>query len=369
MSPFWIIAQSGLTGELPPEPFNVEIQHYSAELGPLALVIRCPHLTLSSLIQIHLHFLAPSERVEITSVTTTIMQAFTVYYVDSTKVAHPVPRLFVLPILSAMADANGALSPPASSRSLDLARPTSYDSTMISPTPTGLPQLLPTSGTLTPYSLARSRETYRSTPVTITLHPAQDAEAKFFVRVPTDEFARPSTLAETDSKIQVRHTLVVDTKYRIATFTGLAGAREWSEEKHVRLGKGVMITSCFCSRASRLLPSYEESGPVSHPPTNTLHTSSNVFASESTAPSSPYLSAKLPIRPYAACLCNTTLDEFHDREGAHSIQTGVLNGDGYDAGGTGPNERFSVNAHDIDEGQQRRREKSAAWASFSEMLA
>lgn len=202
-----------------------------------------PHLTMSSLVQIRLTFLAPAGRVNITSVLATLSQAFAVYYTDESMVAHPRARAFPLPVLAATSPC--ATSPPSSTLSLGIIT-TPSNTTSSNPATlfcAPLPSITPTSTLVAPYVLARSEEQYRTEPITLGLSPNGEAQTQLVVRIPTDGLVRPSTLPGTETRIRVRHSLVVEVRYRVLADGSEVSGERWGQEQVLRLGKAATITS------------------------------------------------------------------------------------------------------------------------------
>ncbi|KAI5475766.1 Arrestin-like, N-terminal and Immunoglobulin E-set domain protein [Pseudohyphozyma bogoriensis] len=204
---FWISPTASSSHNIP-EPLEINIEHFSEDLGPIGVGISSPHLTVASLINLRLAIISPAKRCTITSVKGFIQQSFTILYNDPSLVATPPPRKFKLHHIE-----EGDGTAPMS------------------------------------YSSDRLRE---ADPVPLVeLQPGQEYYFSRLTRCPNDDHVRPSTPEGTEARIRVASKIVVEIKY----------SAEGGEEKVITIAKPVFISSCCSTMDSYYLPAYSKAPP------------------------------------------------------------------------------------------------------------
>lgn len=205
----WISATESSTHDIP-EPLEINVEHFSEDLGPIAIGISSPHLTVSSLVAFRVAFVAPSQRATIQSISAFITQNFSIHYEDG-SVAQPPPKRYQLT----------TIDETTAPRSLAL-----------------------------PLNDDKPRE-----PDPIPLKPLQPgAEWRFsrLARIPNDDHCRPTTLSGTQARIRVSHKISVEIKYIPA-----GGVNE----KLITISKPVTVASCCCMIDQMYLPAYHRNPP------------------------------------------------------------------------------------------------------------
>lgn len=222
--PVWLVASPCPPGELP-TGLEVVVRHADAEVGPIALHISSPHLTVASLCFMNIALDSPPA-LEILSVGAYIIQTFSVHYEDPSIGTITQPRqkkiLFYVDQTSSLAKSTDDL--------LDtdhLGRGVSLPGTFES----------------------RSR---RPKPL-VTLEPGMPWSYSRIVRMLDDDTLRPTTLENTETPIRVKHKLVTEVRYR------MKGSKS---EKTLECATKVTIASCCCLSDSLLLPSYTPKQPT-----------------------------------------------------------------------------------------------------------
>ncbi|KAM0788678.1 hypothetical protein ACM66B_002775 [Microbotryomycetes sp. NB124-2] len=240
--PVYIVANPSPAGELP-EPLNIEIQHYSEDLGPVGIGIASPYLTVAALLCSRVTLLGSPTPVDIISIDTYIKQQYHISFNDSSKNVSPEPKRFKLRKVDPFKATPSLVIPicvndccpeeprkNAADRLLNACQlpekepccPVKPDVYSTDPTP--LKQLSDNEG----------------------FHYSRTA------RVPTDDFVRPTTLPGTETRIRVGHKVMVEIRYRIKGDT---------KDKVLVIGKDVTIASCCCWIDSLLLPAYSKVAP------------------------------------------------------------------------------------------------------------
>ncbi|GAA5844654.1 hypothetical protein JCM3766R1_005975 [Sporobolomyces carnicolor] len=295
VQPLWLIANPSPEGELP-SGLEIDVRHNGnlrpsssqphaddVDLGPIALHISSPHLTVASLLFLSVTFERPPEGLKIMSVSAFILQSFDVTFVD--KSIPPV-------------------KPPSQKKLLFW-----VDST--SPIAESTEDLLEkpnlSRGTLPP--LAFERRALLAQPLA-RLQGGHEWTYARVSRVPDDDAVRPSTLAGTTTPIRVHHRLVMQIKYRL---------KGQKKDLVLEMSTAVTIASCCCLTSSLLLPRYRSQLSAHHP---SHHgggggggARSGSSLTRSTA-SSGFLATDGPLTPFhRRCLCNTPLQALVDQEG------------------------------------------------------
>jgi hypothetical protein len=173
-----ILANPDAPGEIP-KPLDTHIEHFTEELGPLAVSFTSPQLTVSSLVNVQVTFMAPFHAVTIVSIHPFITEAFTISYDASKKVSRPLVVRIPLPIIQ------------SDTESLTISRTSSSDS-------------------------GRSRDLERVDPTPLALlHPEMEYVWKRLLRVPREDVIKASTHPSTKTKLRVLHGLHVEIKFRL----------------------------------------------------------------------------------------------------------------------------------------------------------
>ncbi|GAA6019165.1 hypothetical protein JCM10207_006572 [Rhodosporidiobolus poonsookiae] len=296
--PVWLIANPAAPGELP-SGLEVDVRHPASELGPIALHISSPHLTVASLLFLGVTFEQPPEGMKVMSVQAFVRQDFEIHYKNKDL---------------------GIQYPPVQRKLLFFA-----DST--TPVPTSAEDLLDRSNLSrgAPPPLAYEPRSFFPQPLA-RLEGGKDWTYARVTRIPDDDSVRPTTLEGTDTPIRVKHQLVCQIKYR---FKGS------KKDQILEMATNVTIASCCCLTSSLLLPAYRtRSHLAAHHPSS--HASSSGRSQSCSAhsrapPSSPELdslraavggspvgvdSPTGSITPFhRRCLCNTPLQKLVDQEG------------------------------------------------------
>ncbi|KAM0748003.1 hypothetical protein T439DRAFT_328663 [Meredithblackwellia eburnea MCA 4105] len=246
--PVWLIANPSPPGELP-QGVEVTVQDLGADIGPVALHVSSAHLTVASLLFMNITLMAPPA-LQIFSVTAFVAQQFQITYDDPTI---------------------GTVTPAAQRKLLfyaDQTTPADPSATLLDRSNIGRGASLPSafeSRKLNPKPLVELSE-------------GKEWNYSRIVRLLDDDHLRPTTLEGTETKVRVKHRLVVEMRYR------KPGSKK---DMVLEMSTELTIASCCCLIDSLLLPSYASSAPKA-----------------------------TPIRPFhRRCLCNSTLSEMVAKEG------------------------------------------------------
>ncbi|KAM0788675.1 hypothetical protein ACM66B_002773 [Microbotryomycetes sp. NB124-2] len=226
-APCYIVANPALPGELP-DPLDRTLEHFSDDLGPVALRLSSPHLTVASLLSVHLAFLAPPKDCILQSISLVIIQGFTVIYTTIDKVAKPVPKRYVLGKVSSSARASVPLEPSSRTNSHLSVENRPFQSEVFIDEQTPLQEL------------ETGREFHYS--------------AMF--RIPTDDYIRPTTLEGTKTCINVAHRLLLEVRYTRPGDT---------DDRMLSIQRAVEIAGCCCLSEYQSVPPYSET-PLDEPP-------------------------------------------------------------------------------------------------------
>ncbi|GAA5870594.1 hypothetical protein JCM8547_002056 [Rhodosporidiobolus lusitaniae] len=216
--PVWLIANPAAPGELP-SGLEIDVRHTASELGPIALHISSPHLTVASLLFLGVTFESPPVGMKIMSVQAFVRQEFEIHYSQNdVPVQHPPVQRKLLFY------ADSTTPVPTSSEDLldrpNLSRgappPLSYEPRALLPKPLA--------------RLEQKEWTYARV-----------------TRIPDDDLVRPSTLEGTDTPIRVKHNLVCQVRYRM---------KGSNKDQVLEMSSAVTIASCCCLTSSLLLPEY-----------------------------------------------------------------------------------------------------------------
>ncbi|GAA5864336.1 hypothetical protein JCM1840_006749 [Sporobolomyces johnsonii] len=282
----YLIANPAQAGELP-SGLEIDVRHPGSlnsssmpgefELGPIALHVSSPHLTVASLLFLSVTFERPPEGLKVMSVSAFVAQEFEVHYSNPEVPTSRPPKqkklLFYV----------DSTSPVPSSTEDLLDRPNLSRGT--------LPPLAYEPRAFLPQPLARLERGKEWTYARVT-------------RIPDDDSVRPTTLEGTDTPIRVKHQLVVQVRYR---FKGS------KKDLVLEMASNVTIASCCCLQSSLLLPRYRTR--TGAPPSSSPHASlpSHLHPGD---PHSMLLPADGPLTPFhRRCLCNTPLQALVDQEG------------------------------------------------------
>ncbi|GAA5900704.1 hypothetical protein JCM6882_000945 [Rhodosporidiobolus microsporus] len=300
----FFIANPAPSGELP-SGLEIDVRHAISELGPIALHISSPHLTVASLLFLGVTFEQPPEGLKIMSVQSFVRQEFEIHYSNKEVPIQrpPVQRklLFYVDSTTPIAASTEDLL-ERSNLSRGAPPPLAYEPRALLPQP-----------------LAR-------------LNGGKEWMYARVTRIPDDDSVRPTTLEGTDSPIRVSHSLVLQVKYR---FKGS------KKDQVLEMASNVTIASCCCLNSSLLLPMYRSHSKQCHP-TYSPRSASMTPAGSSSSSSTPSplrsrsnsLSAQdalssaaggIPIgidspsgqiTPFhRRCLCNTPLQQLVQAEG------------------------------------------------------
>ncbi|KAK4055774.1 hypothetical protein OIV83_000321 [Microbotryomycetes sp. JL201] len=228
-APVYIVANPALPGELP-DPLDRALDHFSDDLGPIALRLSSPHLTVASLVSIHLSFLAPPKDCVLQSISLTIIQGFTVTYTTTNKIAKPVPKKYVLGKVSS--------SLPTSTVVPLVPSPTTFSHLSVDNRPV-------------------QNETFidEQTPLHMLKEGCEFHYSAMF-RIPTDDFIRPTTLDGTNTIIKVAHRMLLEVRYTRSGDT---------DDRLLSIQRPVEIASCCCLSEYQSVPPYSER-PVDETP-------------------------------------------------------------------------------------------------------
>ncbi|GAA6001274.1 uncharacterized protein JCM10292_006987 [Rhodotorula paludigena] len=292
--PIFLIANPAAPGDLP-TGLEIDVRHPACELGPIALHVSSPHLTVAGLIFLSVSFEAPPEGMKIMSVQAFVRQEFEIHYSPPIPVSRPPVQKKLLFYVDS--------STPLAHSTDDL-----LDRDHVS---RGVPP-----------PMAYEPRALKPQPLAVTEGGKEWLYARV-ARIPDDDSVRPTTLDGTDTPIRVKHQLVCQVRYRFAG----------SKKDHVlEMASPVTIASCGCINSSLLLPVYRKQyHPSSHIGGRNGHsvpaTPADRSRSASPAPQSALsaLSAGAPIgfdspggliTPFhRRCLCNTPLQKLVDQEG------------------------------------------------------
>ncbi|GAA5839444.1 hypothetical protein JCM11251_002728 [Rhodosporidiobolus azoricus] len=224
----FFIANPAPPGELP-SGLEIDVRHAASELGPIALHISSPHLTVASLLFMGITFEQPPDGLKIMSVQSFVRQEFEIHYSNKEV---PVQRPPVQRKLLFYVDST---TPIASSAEDLLDR-----SNLSRGAP---PPLAYEPRALMPHPLAR-------------LEGGKEWMYARVTRIPDDDSVRPTTLEGTDSPIRVSHSIVLQVKYR---FKGS------KKDQVLEMASNVTIASCCCLNSSLLLPVYRSYSKQCYP--------------------------------------------------------------------------------------------------------
>lgn len=343
---------------------------------PIGLMVSSPHLTVASLVNIRLAFPAPPQDATITSIQGIISQSFTISYSDSSKVATPPPQQLVLSKVNPKAK---EATPPGSPRArhehhyhprpagraqataqaqAQEMRPSRSTSPRrasgASPSPGPARGVSSREGSMSP----RSTRIWTATGAypypggervpDVGVHCLTQGEEYIYsrvMRVPDDNFVRPTTLAGSDSRIKVAHTIGVELRFRTAldpvekvmTLTQVATIASVSVESNIvssvldsprlmvrelRLCSAVACPSrSSCRRTTRLArPPASASQPTPATPSSAAPASTGIDHPHTTHTNHtrPVL-ADAAIRGLAC-----SVDDLYDRDGEQLQQAGRI---------------------------------------------
>ncbi|POY73980.1 hypothetical protein BMF94_2791 [Rhodotorula taiwanensis] len=294
--PVFLIANPAAPGDLP-SGLEIDVRQDLRDLGPIALHISSPHLTVASLLFLGITLEKPPEGLKIMSVQAFVRQQFEVHYSNpDLPTSHPPEQrklLFYADSSTPVANSTDDLL-ERDHLSRGAPPPLAYEPRALLPQP-----------------LAR-------------LEGGKEWMYARVTRIPDDDSVRPTTLQGTDTPIRVKHALVAQVKFR---FKG-------SKKDHVlEMESKVDIASCCCLTSSLLLPTYRSlrtgitsSAPSTAPSSGTA-TPTRQSRSASPGPSTALstLSAGQPIGvdtpsgfvtpAHRRCLCNIPLQKLVDEEG------------------------------------------------------
>ncbi|KAG0661971.1 hypothetical protein C6P46_003676 [Rhodotorula mucilaginosa] len=184
--PVWLIANPAAPGDLP-SGLEIDVRQELRDIGPIALHISSPHLTVASLIFLGITLESPPEGLKIMSVQAFVRQQFEIHYTNpDLPVSHPPEQRKLL----FYADSSTPV-PNSTDNLLDrdhLSRgappPLAYEPRAFLPQP-----------------LAR-------------LEGGKEWMYARVTRIPDDDSVRPTTLKGTDTPIRVQHALVAQVRFR-----------------------------------------------------------------------------------------------------------------------------------------------------------
>ncbi|GAA5970544.1 hypothetical protein JCM8115_002735 [Rhodotorula mucilaginosa] len=293
--PVWLIANPAAPGDLP-SGLEIDVRQELRDIGPIALHISSPHLTVASLIFLGITLESPPEGLKIMSVQAFVRQQFEIHYTNpDLPVSHPPEQRKLL----FYADSSTPV-PNSTDNLLDrdhLSRgappPLAYEPRAFLPQP-----------------LAR-------------LEGGKEWMYARVTRIPDDDSVRPTTLKGTDTPIRVQHALVAQVRFRY----------KGSKKDHVlEMESKVDIASCCCLTSSLLLPEYRSIRAGNAALTGSALSSGTATPATPSRSASPgpstalsTLSAGAPIGvdhpsgcvtpAHRRCLCNTPLQTLVAEEG------------------------------------------------------
>ncbi|CEQ40475.1 SPOSA6832_02102 [Sporobolomyces salmonicolor] len=285
----YLIANPAQAGELP-SGLEIDVRHPGSlssssmpgefDLGPIALHVSSPHLTVASLLFLSVTFERPPEGLKVMSVSAFVAQEFEIYYsnpeVPTSRPSKQKKLLFYVDSTSPI---------PSSTEDL-LDRPNLSRGT--------LPPLAYEPRAFLPQPLARLERSKEWTYARVT-------------RIPDDDSVRPTTLEGTDTPIRVKHQLVVQIRYR---FKGS------KKDLVLEMASKVTIASCCCLQASLLLPRYCTRSGAPPSSSRSRHPSLPSDSHLGGPHSMLFPTADGPLTPFhRRCLCNTPLQALVDQEG------------------------------------------------------
>ncbi|GAA5956901.1 hypothetical protein JCM21900_006284 [Sporobolomyces salmonicolor] len=285
----YLIANPAQAGELP-SGLEIDVRHPGSlssssmpgefDLGPIALHVSSPHLTVASLLFLSVTFERPPEGLKVMSVSAFVAQEFEIYYsnpeVPTSRPSKQNKLLFYVDSTSPI---------PSSTEDL-LDRPNLSRGT--------LPPLAYEPRAFLPQPLARLERSKEWTYARVT-------------RIPDDDSVRPTTLEGTDTPIRVKHQLVVQVRYR---FKGS------KKDLVLEMASKVTIASCCCLQASLLLPRYCTRSGAPPSSSRSRHPSLPSDSHLGGPHSMLFPTADGPLTPFhRRCLCNTPLQALVDQEG------------------------------------------------------
>ncbi|KAK4700513.1 hypothetical protein P7C70_g5733, partial [Phenoliferia sp. Uapishka_3] len=158
----------------PPEPLEIAIEHFSEELGPIGVGISSPHFTVASLLSLRLSLLGPPTSLTIHSISCYITQTFALHY-DDGRVFNPDARKYPLKAIA--------------------------------------PNTVPAPSGVLAFGSSDAEHEKDKDPLR-KLKKGEEYNYQRLMRVPDDDFVRPTTLTGTETKIRASHTLSVEIRYR-----------------------------------------------------------------------------------------------------------------------------------------------------------
>ncbi|KAK4056515.1 hypothetical protein OIO90_002362 [Microbotryomycetes sp. JL221] len=242
----YIVANPALPGELP-DPFDRQLEHFSEDLGPIALRLSSPHLTVSSLISVHLSFLSPPKDCTLQYIGLIIVQSFTIIYDNPRKVAKPVPKRYSLGKVRCTAPSVPLRTTLTTSSHLSNAA-----SSWRGVTGGG-------GGMANGFQLDNDEFIQEQTPLH-QLDVGQEYHYSALFRVPNDDYIRPTTLKGTKTNIRVEHRLLVEIRY----------SKRGGDDRLLSIQRPVEIASCCCLSEYLSLPPYTRETPTNEDLTSTL---------------------------------------------------------------------------------------------------
>ncbi|GAA6014743.1 hypothetical protein JCM10207_006924 [Rhodosporidiobolus poonsookiae] len=281
----FIFANPSPPGELP-DPTDLVLQHFSEDLGPVGVHISSPYLTVAALANVRVSLLSPPEPVTIVSVDSFITQSFEITYKNG-RVARPTPKPFILTKVEHAASPSFVASVPSAAACTGEPQPgpiPTSPSTALCVSPASAPLLEPATTSdpdLKPGSTYCRPKLVPDPCPLARVKSGQEFHHARIVRVPDDDYVRPTTVEGTDTPIRVSHKMSVEIRYR------KEGDNPDAEDMVFTMGKAINITSCCCLTDSIFLPTYAAAAP------------------------------KTVIRPLMSrCACHLSLKECFDRDGA-----------------------------------------------------
>ncbi|ORY91477.1 hypothetical protein BCR35DRAFT_298642 [Leucosporidium creatinivorum] len=225
--PVWLVGSPCPAGELP-SGLEVTVKDNSGEVGPIALQLSSPHLTVASLCFLNITFESPPN-MEILSVGAYVIQSFAIHYDDPSV---------------------GVVYPPRQKKILFYADQTT-------PLAASTDELLDRENVGRGASIPASFESrHRRPKALVRLENGVPWSYSRIIRLLDDDHLRPTTLEHTETPLRVKHSLVTEVRYR------MKGSKA---EKTLECSTKVTIASCCCLQDSLLLPGYVKQRPADEP--------------------------------------------------------------------------------------------------------